>query len=249
MVHSLRHWRSKSTIAEPQKATIIDSFPVEDPVPSFDGCVVNSHNEFDPLEEVIVGCVKDATIPEYHVSGKAVWPSRYWDMYKTSSGQPFPADLMKNAAIELDNFAKILQAEGVTVRRPGTSILPICVTALHFFLDHNLIISPSFHVSITTAITFPRSPLSPPPDIQAGDFSQPFNTPDFKAECGLYAAMPRDILSVFGNEIIEAPMAWRSRFFEYRPYRGLIKDYFKQVSVAITHTLSSLFLYLGSLQW
>lgn len=65
-------------------------------------------------------------------------------------------------------------------------------------------------------------------DIHQGDFSRPFNTPDFKAECGLYAAMPRDILSVFGNEIIEAPMAWRSRFFEYRPYRGLIKEYFKQ---------------------
>lgn len=31
-----------------------------------------------------------------------------------------------------------------------------------------------------------------------------------------------------GNEIIEAPMAWRSRFFEYRPFRSLIKDYFRQ---------------------
>lgn len=31
---------------------------------------------------------------------------------------------------------------------------------------------------------------------------------------------------VVGNEIIEAPMAWRSRFFEYRAYRSLIKDYF-----------------------
>lgn len=29
-----------------------------------------------------------------------------------------------------------------------------------------------------------------------------------------------------GNEIIEAPMAWRSRFFEYRPFRSLVKDYF-----------------------
>jgi glycine amidinotransferase len=38
--------------------------------------------------------------------------------------------------------------------------------------------------------------------------------------------MPRDILIVVGNEIIEAPMAWRSRFFEYRPFRKLIKEYF-----------------------
>ena len=43
---------------------------------------------------------------------------------------------------------------------------------------------------------------------------------------GLYAAMPRDILLVVGDEIIEAPMAWRSRFFEYRSYRPLIKEYF-----------------------
>lgn len=43
---------------------------------------------------------------------------------------------------------------------------------------------------------------------------------------GLYGAMPRDILIVVGNEIIEAPMAWRSRFFEYRAYRSIIKDYF-----------------------
>jgi hypothetical protein len=35
-------------------------------------CIVNSHNEFDPLEEVIVGRVEGSTIPEWHVSGKAV---------------------------------------------------------------------------------------------------------------------------------------------------------------------------------
>ena len=40
--------------------------------------------------------------------------------------------------------------------------------------------------------------------------------------------MPRDILLVVGEEIIEAPMAWRSRFFEYRAYRPLLKEYFMQ---------------------
>lgn len=45
---------------------------------------------------------------------------------------------------------------------------------------------------------------------------------------GMYAAMPRDILLVVGNEIIEAPMAWRARFFEYRAYRPLIKEYFRK---------------------
>lgn len=66
------------------------------------------------------------------------------------------------------------------------------------------------------------------PEVLPGDFSQPYSTPDFSSSNGLYAAMPRDILIVVGNEIIEAPMAWRSRFFEYRPYRKLIKEYFHQ---------------------
>ena len=43
----------------------------------------------------------------------------------------------------------------------------------------------------------------------------------------MYCAMPRDILLIIGEEIIECPMAWRSRFFEYRAYRELIKEYFR----------------------
>ena len=59
------------------------------------------------------------------------------------------------------------------------------------------------------------------------DFSKGYKTPDFEVPSGMYAAMPRDILMVVGNEIIETPMAWRSRFFEYRAYRSLLKEYFK----------------------
>ena len=80
--------------------------------------IVNSHSEFDPLEEIIVGRIEGSTIPEWDVAGKAVWPEKYWDMYKTHSGKPFPSELMEEAARELDGFAKILEAEGVTVRRP-----------------------------------------------------------------------------------------------------------------------------------
>ena len=109
---------------------------------------------------MIVGSVQGATIPEWHVSGKAVWPSKYWDMFRSKSGQQFPAELImkgKNeniprvkrktvlltgttnvvcvAAQELDGFAKILEAEGVIVRRP---------------------------------------------DVGPGDFGQSYETPDFK---------------------------------------------------------------------
>lgn len=42
-----------------------------------------------------MGRVDGATIPEWHVSGKGVWPTKWWDMYKTKAGQPFPAELLK----------------------------------------------------------------------------------------------------------------------------------------------------------
>lgn len=51
-------------------------------------------------------------------------------------------------------------------------------------------------------------------------------TPDFECEMGHAQTCPRDVLLVLGDEIIEAPMAQRSRYFEYRAYRGLIKEYF-----------------------
>lgn len=43
---------------------------------------------------------------------------------------------------------------------------------------------------------------------------------------GLYNAMPRDVLLVIGNEILECPLAWRSRYFETFGYRKLLKEYF-----------------------
>jgi len=46
-------------------------------------------------EEVIVGRVEGATVPEWHVSGKAVIPTRNWDFFKQNAGKPFPEDLMK----------------------------------------------------------------------------------------------------------------------------------------------------------
>ena len=41
-------------------------------------------------------------------------------------------------------------------------------------------------------------------------------------------ACPRDGVLVVGDEIIEAPMAWRSRVNEFFPYRKLFNEYFKR---------------------
>jgi glycine amidinotransferase len=64
------------------------------------------------------------------------------------------------------------------------------------------------------------------PDV--GDHGKSFATPDWGSSSGLYAAMPRDLLLVVGTEIIEAPLAWRCRFFEVHAYRNLLKEYFRR---------------------
>ncbi|XP_027427783.2 glycine amidinotransferase, mitochondrial isoform X2 [Zalophus californianus] len=159
---------SRNSCAADDKAT--------DPLPK--DCPVSSYNEWDPLEEVIVGRAENACVPPFTVEVKANTYEKYWSFYQKHGGHYFPKDHLKKAVAEIEEMCNILKMEGVTVRRPD----PI-------------------------------------------DWSLKYKTPDFEST-GLYGAMPRDILIVVGNEIIEAPMAWRARFFEYRAYRSIIKDYF-----------------------
>lgn len=60
------------------------------------------------------------------------------------------------------------------------------------------------------------------------DHAVAVTTPHWSASYGHACACPRDALLVIGNEIIEAPMAQRARWFEFRAYRGLIAHYFRQ---------------------
>ena len=144
--------------------------------------VVNAHNEWDPLEEVIVGTVEGALIPPWDVIMPAtVHKKDLWDFYKKHGGAPWPQSLIDRAQKDLDEFVHILEAEGVRVRRP--------------------------------------TPY---------DFSRPYSTPDFEIKSGCYAMMPRDVLLVIGDQIIEAPMGWRSRYHETHAYKDLCKEYFRQ---------------------
>lgn len=54
----------------------------------------------------------------------------------------------------------------------------------------------------------------------------PYKTPHWETPGGLYSAMPRDSLLVIGDMLVEAPMAWRSRYFETDAFRPLVKEYF-----------------------
>ena len=150
--------------------------PIEQTLP-----VVNSYNEWDPLEEVIVGVADGACIPGWHAAIQATMPECHWDFFAGQGGKPFPQEMIDRARRDLDGFVALLEAEGVTVRRP-----------------------------------------------EVVDYARPFATPDWQSPSGVYAAMPRDTLLVVGDEIIEAPMAWRSRYYEANAYRPLLREYFDQ---------------------
>lgn len=146
-----------------------------------DLCVVNSHNEWDPLEEVIVGRLENAHFFPLHFYLRAYIPSQYYDFLSKNAGKSWPKNEVDPAIQDLEEFSKLLEAEGVKVRRP-----------------------------------------------EIVDYSKPFSTPEWRSECGVYSAMPRDMLLVIGNEIIEPPMSWRSRYYEVFAYRKLLKEYFKK---------------------
>ena len=94
-----------------------------------------------------------------------------WDYYKEHGGAPWPRELLAAAQKDIDELVHILEAEGVTVRRP--------------------------------------TPY---------DFSEPYSTPDFEIASSCYALMPRDVLLLIGNQIIEAPA-------EGEPMRTILTEF------------------------
>jgi glycine amidinotransferase len=141
---------------------------------------VSSYTEWDTLEEVIVGILDDARFPPWHPALEPVLPANQHATFRRFAGQEFPPELVSAANRELDEFVRILEGEGVTVRRP-----------------------------------------EPIPQ------QRPYSTGAWTST-GMYAAMPRDAILIVGDEIIECPMAWRSRYYESLAYRPLIKEYFRQ---------------------
>lgn len=60
------------------------------------------------------------------------------------------------------------------------------------------------------------------------DFSQTVRTPDWVQETMFGCMPPRDLLLTVGNEIIEATMSYRSRWYEYLCFRPLLEQYFRE---------------------
>lgn len=85
-------------------------------------CPVNVHTEWQPLEEVIVGVIDGAQVPDWHVSVAATIPPRNHSFFQNNGGRPFPADQIHRAKIELESLASFLIREGITVRRPSPEL-------------------------------------------------------------------------------------------------------------------------------
>ena len=88
-------------------------------------CPVNSHNEWDPLEEVIVGRLEGAVIPSPHITVTRNVPPAAAKLYRLVGGRRYPKVLVNAATRELDQFVHILKAEGVIVRRPDAIDLTV----------------------------------------------------------------------------------------------------------------------------
>jgi len=143
--------------------------------------VVQAYNEWDPLEEVIVGVVEGAVVPEFDDCVKASVPKRQEYFYRTQFGQSFPEDIILKASEELDGLVRIFKEAGVKVVRPKKVVN-----------------------------------------------DKPYSAPHWTCTNGMYQAMPRDLLIVIGDEIIESPLAWRSRHYEINAYREILKDILKR---------------------
>ncbi|HLK63412.1 MAG TPA: hypothetical protein VKU19_08230 [Bryobacteraceae bacterium] len=140
--------------------------------------LVNSWNEWDPLQEVVVGTARGAADIAYEPALSPYFPAGPPDYH--SGGSRVPQELVDEGERQLDAFAHLLDGLGICVQRPDV-------------VDHG----------------------------------SPVKTPDWSVPSGHANACPRDLLLVIGDEIIEAPMAQRARYFEFRPYRRLIKQYFR----------------------
>jgi len=78
---------------------------------------VCAFNEWDPLEEVIVGVAERSCEPLCDVD--PVWKYLFHSDDKAlASHGPYPKSLIDAARLELDNLTRVLKNEGVTVRRP-----------------------------------------------------------------------------------------------------------------------------------
>lgn len=79
---------------------------------------VGSHNEWDPLEEILVGRLDSATFPSRHPVVTCNVPNWAGRLLGLAGGFRYPRLLLERAQQELEQFVDLLHALDITVRRP-----------------------------------------------------------------------------------------------------------------------------------
>ncbi|TPG05123.1 glycine amidinotransferase [Curtobacterium flaccumfaciens] len=142
--------------------------------------IVNSWNEWDPLEEIVVGRADNASFDPREPGYRPQIRGTAGSLEEFPSG-PKDAKTIRKANRELDELSTLLRERGVTVRRPT------------------------------------------PKDFRLG-----VRTPDFEVATQYCSVCPRDVMITLGNQVLEATMSRRARFFEYLPYRELVREYWTE---------------------
>jgi N-dimethylarginine dimethylaminohydrolase len=83
--------------------------------------LVNVHNEWDPLEEIIVGIAEGARVPSPDRGLFAIDYSEYVNDATDVPTGSYARRVMDEAQEDIDLFAATLEAQGVIVRRPAPS--------------------------------------------------------------------------------------------------------------------------------
>lgn len=83
--------------------------------------LVNVHNEWDPLEEMIVGIADGAQVPVPDGGLFAVDYADHLDSLDQIPSGPYDPKVIEEAREDLDAFAQALRQQGVTVRRPAVT--------------------------------------------------------------------------------------------------------------------------------
>jgi scyllo-inosamine-4-phosphate amidinotransferase 1 len=96
--------------------------------------LVNVHNEWDPLEEVIVGSVTGARVP---LEGEDLYAVEFVDHVLRGSvpSGPFPDHVIEETTVELDLFCAELSKAGIAVRRPQGRDLEARITTPDWSTD------------------------------------------------------------------------------------------------------------------
>ncbi|MCX4245222.1 serine/threonine protein kinase [Paraliomyxa miuraensis] len=143
--------------------------------------LVNSWNEWDPLQEIVVGSADHAAYEPTEPGHRPQVRARPGQPAPPFPSGPKPLDTIERANHELEGLVALLESRGIVVRRPDPY-----------------------------------------------EFSRPLRTPTFEVDSQYCATCPRDVLITIGNEIIEATMSRRARYFEHLCYRRLVQGYWSE---------------------